>query len=104
MSLLVTPDTLETRPVLQRAKSVFPVPRGAESSPLKHVATREADKGLRQLSAHSSCKFNRVEAYRVQLFQCLSNVDTQTVLAALVGRREQTDEVEVKGAIGCALL
>jgi len=41
--------------------------------------------------------------YGVQFLQCLSDVDTQTVLAVLVSRREQTDKVEVKGAIGSAL-
>jgi hypothetical protein len=43
VSLLVAPDTLETRSVPEGAKGILPVPLIAESKTLKHVTTGESD-------------------------------------------------------------
>jgi hypothetical protein len=39
----------------------------------------------------------------METFESLSKVNSKTVLAALVGRREQADEVEVQGSISALL-
>ena len=36
----------------------------------------------------------------MQLLKGLGDINSQTVLAALVGGREQADQVELKGAVG----
>lgn len=79
VSLLVAPDTLETWTLLQGAESVLPVPVGVVLESLQHVTAGEA----KEVGVH--------------LGKGLCDIDAETVLAVLVCRGEQTDEVEVKG-------
>lgn len=59
VGLLVSPDTLETRAVFERSKSVLPVPLSTESKTLEHVTTREANESLNRKSAmqHTTAKY-----------------------------------------------
>lgn len=85
MSLLVTPNTRESRSVSQRADRIFPVPVSCVCQPLEHIASRES--------------YDRW----VELEQSFGKIDTETILSALEGRWEQADQVEVKIPSGSAL-
>lgn len=80
MSLLVAPNTLETGTLLERAKGVLPIPVGAVLESLKHVTAGES----KEVGVH--------------LGESLGNVDTKTILAVLICRGEQADEVEIEGS------
>ncbi|KAI6772959.1 hypothetical protein HG530_003917 [Fusarium avenaceum] len=86
VGLLVAPDALKARTVSQRTKSILPVPPSLVGVTLEHVTTWEAQQA------------------RVHALESLGKVNSKTVLASLVGGREQADEVEVKSSISALLL
>jgi hypothetical protein len=55
------------------------------------------------VSTASDPQLSKKDTYRVQFLQSLGDVDTETVLAALVGGREDTDKIEVESTVGSAL-
>ena len=85
MSLLVAPDTRVTRAIPKGTERVLPVPVRAVVVALEHIPAREADDR---------------EAGFVQSFR---EIDSETILTALVGRWEEADEVEIEVAIRGAL-
>lgn len=85
MGLLVVPNALKARTVSQRTKSILPVPPGLVGVALEHVTTGEAQQA------------------RVHALESLGKVNSKTVLASLVGGREQANEVEVQSSISALL-
>lgn len=107
MCLLVTPGARETRTVAKRVDGVLPIPVCRVVVALKHVATGEPQDRLAGQYTYHRQKKGHIKgskwSHRMQLGKSLGNVDAQAILAVLVRRREQADEVEVKRALSSPL-
>lgn len=94
----VAPSAFSARSVLQRTNCLVPLPEVWRKAPLKVVTCF--------LSAYptlNTCHMLKLtsresQELSVQSLQCLGKIHTKTIGSVLVGRREKTDQVEVKRA------